>query len=125
VPKLSKATRATIVMRHIMQEAAIASPCECDLHVLVNRNTPQETLMTPPPSPCECDLHVLVNRNTPQETLMTPTPSPCECDLHVLGPAGISCNEGQVDLSGGGAAQLTLGLLSGLTQALHGKLVGR
>ena len=41
----------------------------------------------------------------------------------MLGPGGVGGDIGQVDVGGGDAAQLNLGLLGGLLQALHGHLV--
>jgi hypothetical protein len=46
-----------------------------------------------------------------------------EAQAHVLGSAGISSDEGQVNIGLGCARQLALGLLAGLTQPLDGQLV--
>ncbi len=45
-------------------------------------------------------------------------------DVQVLRAGGVSGDVGEVDVGGGNAGELDLGLLSGLTQTLHGNLVG-
>ena len=48
---------------------------------------------------------------------------PGEGHVQVLGAGGVGGDIGQVDVGGGDAAQLDLGLLGGLLQPLHGHLV--
>lgn len=43
----------------------------------------------------------------------------------VLGPRGVGCDEGKVDLGGSRRGELALGLLGGFAQALYGEAVGR
>ena len=46
-----------------------------------------------------------------------------EGQVQVLGPGGVGGDIGQVDVGGGDAGELNLGLLGGLLEALHGHLV--
>ena len=48
---------------------------------------------------------------------------PGQGHVQVLGAGGVGGDIGQVDVAGGNAGQLDLGLLGGLLQALHGHLV--
>ena len=50
---------------------------------------------------------------------------PGQGQVQVLGAGGVGGDIGQVDVGGGHAGQLDLGLLGGLLQALHGHLVAR